>query len=41
MISKDLNKWDDVITYYEKSTFLYREHGVPDTAALTLNRGAQ
>lgn len=41
MISKELNDWDSVVKYYEKSCYFYREHGIPDTAALTLNRGAQ
>lgn len=40
-MSKELNDWDNVIKYYEKACHLYREHGVPDTAALTINRGAQ
>ncbi|CAG2107666.1 unnamed protein product [Medioppia subpectinata] len=41
IISKDMNKWDLMIKYMDQSCYLYREHGVVDTAALTLNRGAQ
>jgi hypothetical protein len=36
-----MNDWNSVIKYFEESCRLFREHGVPDTAALTLNRGAQ
>ncbi|XP_054164935.1 gamma-soluble NSF attachment protein-like [Oppia nitens] len=41
MVCKDLNDWDSVIKYMEKSCHMFREHGVVDTAALTFNRGAQ
>lgn len=41
MVSKEMNDWNSVIKYFEQSSHLFREHGVPDTAALTLNRGAQ
>lgn len=40
MASKDKNDWNSMITYYEKACLYFREHGVPDTAALTYNRGA-
>lgn len=41
MVSKELNDWNSVMKYFEHSSHLFREHGIPDTAALTLNRGAQ
>ncbi|KAH9419423.1 hypothetical protein DERP_010635 [Dermatophagoides pteronyssinus] len=39
-ISKDMKDWDKMIGYYEKCCLYYREHGVPDTAALTFNKVA-
>lgn len=41
MYGKDLNQWDKAITAFETASFMYREHGVPDTAALCLDRGAK
>jgi tetratricopeptide (TPR) repeat protein len=41
IVSKEMDDWNSVIKYLEESSRLFREHGVPDTAALTLNRGAQ
>nr|XP_046910798.1 gamma-soluble NSF attachment protein-like [Dermatophagoides farinae] len=37
-ISKEMKEWDKMIGYYEKCCMYYREHGVPDTAALTFNK---
>jgi len=41
MSGKDLGQWDKAITCFETASFMYREHGVPDTAALCLDRGAK
>lgn len=41
MAGKDLNKWDIATANIEKACGMYREHGVPDTAALCLDRGAK
>lgn len=41
MAGKDLNKWDVATANIEKACGMYREHGVPDTAALCLDRGAK
>jgi len=41
MMSKKLNDWNSVAKYLDIAGNLFREHGTPDTAALTLNRGAQ
>lgn len=38
---KDLNQQDKSVELFEKACFMYREHGVPDTAALCLDRGAK
>ena len=38
---KDMEKWQDASSFFEKSCQLFREHGVPDTAALTYDRGAK
>lgn len=37
---KEKSDWDQMIVYIEKACLYFREHGVPDTAALTYNRGA-
>lgn len=37
---KTQQNWDAMVPYYEKACSYYREHGVPDTAALSYNRGA-
>lgn len=41
LYGKDLNNWSKAITAFETASFMYREHGVPDTAALCLDRGAK
>lgn len=41
MAGKDLSKWDVATANIEKACGMYREHGVPDTAALCLDRGAK
>lgn len=38
---KDMEKWNDASSFFEKSCQLFREHGVADTAALTYDRGAK
>ncbi|XP_076057010.1 gamma Soluble NSF attachment protein 1 [Oratosquilla oratoria] len=40
-VSKDLNDYDAVFTLCERAAVLYQEHGVPDTAALCLEKGAK
>lgn len=40
MAAKEKNDWNTMITYFEKACSYFREHGVPDTAALTYNKGA-
>ena len=40
LAARDKNDWNTMVTYYEKACLYFREHGVPDTAALTYNRGA-
>lgn len=40
LLSRDLNDWDKMISFFEKACLYFREHNVPDTAALTYNRGA-
>ena len=40
LASRDKNDWNSMIKYYEKACLYFRQHGVPDTAALTYNRGA-
>lgn len=39
--AKELNKIDLATANVEKACGMYREHGVPDTAALCLDRGAK
>lgn len=41
LAAKEKGDWDTMITYFEKACHNFREHGVPDTAALTYNRGAR
>lgn len=38
--ARDKNDYATMITYYEKACVLFREYGVPDTAALTYNKAA-
>ena len=40
LASKDKDDWVKMVIYFEKACLYFREHGVPDTAALTYNRGA-
>lgn len=40
-IGKDLSDWDRAIGFFEKACLMYREHGVPDTAALCMDRAAK
>ncbi|UXI19407.1 hypothetical protein NH340_JMT05350 [Sarcoptes scabiei] len=39
-LAKELKDWENMIIYYDKACEYYREHGVPDTAALTYNKAA-
>ena len=41
LYGKELNQWTQCTEYYQKACLMYREHGVPDTAALCLERGAK
>src|SRR5699024_4494165 len=41
LAAKEKNDWDTMVKYFEKACLYFREHGVPDTAALTYNRGAR
>lgn len=38
--ARDKSDYNNMITYYEKACVLFREYGVPDTAALTYNKAA-
>lgn len=40
LFSKELKDYDKMIHYYESACLAYREHGVPDTAALMFNKAA-
>ena len=40
-IGKDLSNWDRAIQYFENACMMYREHGVPDTAALCMDRAGK
>lgn len=40
-IGKELSDWDKAIGFFEKACMMYREHGVPDTAALCMDRAAK
>jgi tetratricopeptide (TPR) repeat protein len=41
LLGKDLNQYEKAIEHFEKACAMFREHGVPDTAALCLDRGAK
>jgi len=41
MYGKDLNQWDQAVTSFQTACAMYREHGVPDTAAQCLDRAAK
>ncbi|KAI1297294.1 Gamma-soluble NSF attachment protein [Halotydeus destructor] len=38
---KEMNNIEEAVALFEKAAFMYREHGVPDTAGLSLDRGAK
>ncbi|RWS30009.1 hypothetical protein B4U80_02990 [Leptotrombidium deliense] len=38
---KEKNDWENAVKFFEKACALFREHGIPDTAALSLERGAK
>lgn len=41
LFGKDMDQWDKAIDYFQRACGMYREHGVPDTAAMCLDRGAK
>ncbi|XP_050697932.1 gamma-soluble NSF attachment protein-like [Eriocheir sinensis] len=41
MISKELGDMESIFTLCQRSACMYREHGIPDTAALALDKGAK
>ena len=41
LISKEIGEVDKIAELSEKAAGLYRNHGVVDTAALTLDKGAR
>ena len=41
LISKELGDLDSIYTLCQRAASMYREHGIPDTAALSLERGAK
>ncbi|RWS11130.1 gamma-soluble NSF attachment-like protein [Dinothrombium tinctorium] len=38
---KDMNNCNDSVKFFEKACALFRENGIPDTAALSMERGAK
>lgn len=41
LMGKELQDWNNAVTYFQKACHMFREHGTPDTAALCLDRGAK
>lgn len=41
LISKELGDMESIFTLCQRAACMYREHGIPDTAALSLEKGAK
>ena len=41
LAAKEAGDYNTMVSYFEKACLHFREYGVPDTAALTYNKGAR